>query len=355
MYSEVRIKNFRGLKDLSLSGLGRVNLFVGPNSVGKTSLLEAVWLLQGPGNPAFTLNLAAFRGLNPGPASLDQVWRGLFHAMTPDGQIELTGIDVDGARPSLTISLVVPSAIPLEPAPNGNAGDSPLRVSEATVPAERHLRYEYMDRHDQRFTMIMSGSSVQLNTTIKTPTAVLRPTRHVTDAETMAARFTEVQDAGAEHLGKLVQSLRLLEPRLDTLSLGFIGGHPQIRGFLGWKQPVPLQLLGEGVVRLTEILLAILTTTDGMMLIDEIETGFYYRNHETMWRALDFASSAANAQVFATTHSFECIQAAIACFTEAPDALRIFRLERDAEGDIRIVHYNHEEAMTAIDMNLEVR
>ena len=47
--NSIEVRNFRGLNDLSIGTLGRVNLFVGKNNVGKTSLLEAVqiWATRG--------------------------------------------------------------------------------------------------------------------------------------------------------------------------------------------------------------------------------------------------------------------------------------------------------------------
>lgn len=45
------IGKFRGLRDLPLDDLGRVNLLVGPNNSGKTSILEAIWIFCRPLDP----------------------------------------------------------------------------------------------------------------------------------------------------------------------------------------------------------------------------------------------------------------------------------------------------------------
>jgi predicted ATP-dependent endonuclease of OLD family len=48
--NELRINRFRGLRDLKIEGLGQVNLFVGKNNTGKTSVLEACSLFCDPLN-----------------------------------------------------------------------------------------------------------------------------------------------------------------------------------------------------------------------------------------------------------------------------------------------------------------
>ena len=58
------VSNFRTFRDLSLTGLKRVNLVAGANNVGKTALLEALWQFTGPDQPDICLRLARFRGIN---------------------------------------------------------------------------------------------------------------------------------------------------------------------------------------------------------------------------------------------------------------------------------------------------
>lgn len=42
--NSLEVRNFRAFRDLKIEHLGRVNLLVGKNNVGKTSLLEAIQL-----------------------------------------------------------------------------------------------------------------------------------------------------------------------------------------------------------------------------------------------------------------------------------------------------------------------
>ena len=45
MFERINVRNYRGFGDVTVGGLGRINLVAGRNNAGKTALLEAVWLL----------------------------------------------------------------------------------------------------------------------------------------------------------------------------------------------------------------------------------------------------------------------------------------------------------------------
>jgi len=56
MLDRLRIRNYRVFGDLEVTRLSRVNVVAGGNNAGKTSLLEALFLLSGGGNPHLALN-----------------------------------------------------------------------------------------------------------------------------------------------------------------------------------------------------------------------------------------------------------------------------------------------------------
>ena len=49
-YSGITIQRFRQFKNLELNNLGKINLILGPNNVGKTSILEAIYIHSCYGN-----------------------------------------------------------------------------------------------------------------------------------------------------------------------------------------------------------------------------------------------------------------------------------------------------------------
>lgn len=95
MYKSFEIRNFRCFRELTLPDLERVNLVAGVNNVGKTALLEALFLHCGAYNPALTLNVNAFRGIESVKVELgrwaETPWDSLFSEFDTSKRVELTG------------------------------------------------------------------------------------------------------------------------------------------------------------------------------------------------------------------------------------------------------------------------
>ena len=89
-----------------------------------------------------------------------------------------------------------------------------------------------------------------------------------------------------------------------------------LRGDIGIGRMIPFALLGGGLGRLAGILLSIADAPGGVVLIDEVENGFHRSVLSRVWSAIGEAAGRYETQVFATTHSFECIEAAHEAFRE---------------------------------------
>jgi len=128
---------------------------------------------------------------------------------------------------------------------------------------------------------------------------------------------------------EIMPALRIVEPRLLRLSLVPLAGESILHGDVGLPQLVPLPFMGEGLRRVLSIVVAIASASGGVVLIDEVENGLHYSVMKTVWKSIALAARQGNVQVFATTHSWECIRAAHHSFQEsAPYELRYFRLDR---------------------------
>ena len=56
MFERISVNNYRGFNDVTVGGLGRINLVAGRNNAGKTALLEAIWLLCGAADPRMAVH-----------------------------------------------------------------------------------------------------------------------------------------------------------------------------------------------------------------------------------------------------------------------------------------------------------
>jgi hypothetical protein len=113
MITSFSIKNFRCLPDLQLDGLRRINLLVGANNTGKTSLLEALFLNLGAHNPEICVRLNAWRGLQGFVSSWEDMWGWLFFAKRTEPPIELVAKDDDLVEHALTVRISAPKEFEL--------------------------------------------------------------------------------------------------------------------------------------------------------------------------------------------------------------------------------------------------
>ena len=88
------------------------------------------------------------------------------------------------------------------------------------------------------------------------------------------------------------------------------------------------------------------------MLVDEIENRLHHTVLPDVWRTIGKVAEQFNVQVFATTHSFECVEAAYEAL--GADGFRLHRLET-ADGVNQCVTYEADAVEGAIRHNLEVR
>jgi AAA15 family ATPase/GTPase len=336
MIKSLTIKNFRCFRNLSVGPLERVNLIAGTNNVGKTSLLEALYVLENsrngmdffPDNPLRdTKQLAAAKSI------LDAT----FFEKHNDSTIQITGAgqndeiqEVQGkftadlvARERL-IDLTYSKAVGSELSPNGNA--------------------RYNETSGSR------GGSVPLPSKI----AIFGSSPKTFDPP-IVEQFSKLEEVGRQD--EILSALQILDPRLKKLSVLISNNVALIHGDIGIARLIPLQLMGEAVVRLTMFLIGIANVQGGIALVDEIENGFHYSVMSKVWEAIARAARESDVQLFATTHSWECIRAAHEAFSASEQYdFRLHRLDRDKKTDgITSVTYDKETLEAAITAGFEVR
>jgi len=347
MYESIRIQNFRGLKDLTIEKLGRVNLLVGANNVGKTSVLEAIWLLTGKTFPMRALEIAKYRGLDePSPYTPESAFHGLFGEFALDSQIVLSGVPANGSKETLTITAggVRTMVLGGRPMISENSGTSLFfRFESDGTTEESELRYDGEGRY-------LGPTSAHTDRA-----GQLLPAGAQMNIELLASGFTDASRAG--QIPSIVAALRSTEPRLVDLRLGYSAEEkrPTIEAVLSdLDSGIPLELLGTGSRRLLDILVSTARLQGGAFMLDEVDNGFYYATLEAVWRSIDVATDLASVQLFATTHSWECVTAAVEAFRGDPDAFNLVRLDRIGD-EVVPVSYDHEVALAATTGLVEVR
>lgn len=152
------------------------------------------------------------------------------------------------------------------------------------------------------------------------------------------------------------QMLRKIEPRLRSIrSLQPYGVPLLYAGVDGIPERIPVFQLGHGFSRLLTVIAEIVASRKPVVLIDEIENGLHHSVLPDIWRGLLTACERSEVQIFATTHSWECVAAAHQAFSESLEyPLAVFRLE-EKKGQINAIAYDRESLEFSIQEELEVR
>lgn len=365
MYELFEVRNFRCFHELALTDLERVNLIAGVNNIGKTALLEALFLHCGAYNPELALHINAFRGIKREKVEFTSwattPWDSLFSGFDTSRVVELVGKDHVTGHRSLRLKVVrEPGELAkirqiIQSGPDRAEG-GPLSSEVAQVlELESQERKQGRRKQSRKYYMILSPNGLRIEPFPPPPPfpASFLPARARVPVNEEAERFSNLEVTGRQEV--VLKALQVIEPRLRRLTMVVVGGVPMLHGDIGLGKLVPLPVMGEGMARLASLVLAIGNASDGVVLVDEIENGLHHSILPKVWRAIGEVAREFNTQVFATTHSLECIVAAHRAFSESGSYdFRLHRLERFDEA-IHVVTYDQEALEAAIDIGLEVR
>jgi hypothetical protein len=178
------------------------------------------------------------------------------------------------------------------------------------------------------------------------------PSSPITDA---TLYNTAVLHTGAEET--LEKVLRVVEPRLKKLRYlkAPKTSQPLVHADVGISQLVPSSQMGQGFNRVLNICCQILASQAQIILVDEIENGIHHDALPQVWSGIKHLCREADVQMFATTHSLECIRSAHEAY-EGDDKydFALHRLQR-VKGTVEVVTHSREMLAVALNAPLEVR
>jgi predicted ATPase len=91
-------------------------------------------------------------------------------------------------------------------------------------------------------------------------------------------------------------------------------------------RPIPLNGMGDGILRILQLVLGIFPAKNGFLLIDEFENGLHFSVQAQIWKLIFELASELNIQVFATTHSWDCIEAFSIAANQSDEPAVLFRI-----------------------------
>ncbi len=336
MINSLYIKNYKLFKELRIDSLTQVNLIIGKNNVGKTSLLEAMMLFSDNQNIVHNIfNILRIRKLFPNANLSSQqcleILRTFFHNQTNtfDEAIFIGANEQQGHSISLS---------------HNNA-----------VPRQKTLVIKHAD--DTVEEILLSGFQQMFNGI----------TSHETHQVFISTNHCEPDDFFAQIWGKialsekeqyLIDALKIIDDNIERLA--FIDDTANTRKAIvklrDTKQPILLNTMGDGINLMLRTLLALVHCENGYLFIDEFATGLHWSVQTALWKMIFQLSLKLNIQIFATTHSLDTLYAFQEIAKQDDTNVAVIKLQKfPKKNKIKAVHFKTEDIMIAVEQNIEVR
>ena len=365
MLESLYIKNFRLFKELTVERLGRVNLIVGKNNSGKTCLLEALLIyasnasqlkaLISERSENWEIETSPHNHLQPDDNPLRHLFYERHFPQSLNAGIEIGSLN----QPSNRIHLRTRYYQIVEHE-TGVRRRIPIEEPHSSDLVDVLKALEFQENHDSKPILLFDLSSVDSFTPPnKAKMAVEFVSTGKYKDNKRAAEFWDnitLTDLKEE----VVASLQIIEPSLIDLGLTISNAQKRfvIARFKDSKERISLDSLGEGINRLFYLTLALVNSSNGILLIDEFENGLHYTVQPKVWELVFRLAKALNVQVFATTHSWDGVTAFQQAAQNREEAT-LFRLGRSVlNSDNRkviAIEYDKEELQVVTQAQLEVR
>ncbi|HRD48610.1 MAG: AAA family ATPase [Candidatus Competibacter sp.] len=377
MLDSLFVRNFRLFKKLEIERLSRVNLIVGKNNSGKSCFLEAVRIYMSNASPNVLFELISQR---------NELWE-------LDIQDEEQNIhDYENPLRYLFYGYHLP-----------RAGDEGIQIGllqdiQSNLCVRTQL-YQIISSEDGRRIHIIPQQEIpNIDANLVGGVALeiekgelkrllpldelIRPSRIGVSRNRFLSYSLEIKEniqivpAGGmseSRISLLWDNINLTDLEDEVINcLKLINGYVKGVALVGSEQArtkyripiirleqsserLPLKSMGDGMTRLFHLILALANAKDGTLLVDEFENGLHWSVLPKVWDTVFKLSERLNVQVFATTHSRDCIQGFKRAWEQNQSLGSFHRLDPDPENGAKSISYSLETLSDALDMDVEVR
>jgi hypothetical protein len=367
MISSIEIQGYRGFERFEMTGLGRVNLLVGTNNGGKTSVLEAVFLLMSEGDPAALWQVLSRRGerlvtevaASPLTSRTEAEVRHLFrgHEIRPGSSFALSATNQKQCSVAFAVTETSSNPRTQEAIVDHDGISLPglaLDITGHRQPAVRRIPLTGAGGLSAAF----EASHWSGRRTGEPPIFIASDSLM---SDELVGLWNSVSLTPAESL--VLKALQFVDPEIERIAVqvttarsyylsGSRGGFIVKRR--GTEGPIPIGSMGDGMWRMLVMAIAITQCRGGVLLIDEIDSGLHYSVMSDMWRLIFNTAKELDVQVFATTHSYDCVYSLAHICADA-DEQNPVTIQRIEPGRSKAIPYAQNEIRIAADREIEVR
>lgn len=351
---KIQIKNFKCLKDFEISELKRVNLFTGRNNTGKSTLLEALVLLDKYPDVRISeiLNLRDVLNQNKTDSVSKEINKKILSTLFYERNYENVEINIHSDIKTLDLSLkkyikeggkaqyiddesnydFYNEGLRIKYNHEGLSKDSPIPIDEKVNFSDQSSSHSFT--HCKYITT--SGNELSLDN---------------------ASHWDRI---GLESSKKknIISTLQIIEPKIEDLIFVADTGnsgkrHAEVSLKNGTKAPI--KSMGDGINKIFSIILALNVSENGYLLIDEFENGLHHSVQQKLWEIIFQTAEKLNVQVFTTTHSNDTINS-FAKVLESDDDFSgsLYRMA-NVKDKIKAYSFSKEEIIRAADQNINIR
>ena len=356
----ILIENFKNIKSLRLEKLKKVNLIVGKNNVGKSTLLEAIALYLAQGVPSFLVQLLERRGeLISREDETDEERKEHFLSFFNDYResykkshyvfVGENSIDPLGVR----LNQVYVKEH-LEKDEDGNERRIRIRLYEEDITDSDSMLEPGLFVSSSMPGLLTYGTLRRFWVSKDSIFPFRYVDARVSDSEQNAALFDRISLSPDED--HVVEALRIINPSIERITFVTSGNKRDRYPIVTLKDDTRryrLSAMGDGINRILTIILSMLNCKNGVLLLDEFETGLHYSVQEQLWRIVFSLSEKLNVQVFATSHSRDCIEGFANQNINQTGVL--VRIENRGEAIVPVQYDNRDDILFAINKDIEIR
>lgn len=350
MITKLHFENLRCFKDFTIEDMTPLTLISGRNNVGKSTLLEGIFLVFSHISPDLFIKINAIRGVPLFSFSPQFLWEPLFYDANISQELSVC-CELDGITHSIVFKKDE-QFIPSIPAP--------IMVSLQdiqSVPGSYPLKIVYLHGSDEATGhYIFQGNGLGFLWDSRPPkqrqnVQYISP-KTMTHTNDVAKLFGKAELDGKKEV--LIDAVRLLDADIEDISTIFSNS-----AYLYARRKngplLPLSSMGDGINKLLMILCSILIQPEGIVLIDEIENGFHYSFYPKLWELLAQMAKETKNQIFATTHSYECIESAMEGVSAVDKSLLSYVRLGKQDHVILPYQFSSDNLAFAIEKDMEVR
>ena len=349
----IEIKNFRGIDHLKIDDFSRVNVFLGQNSSGKSSVLECLLLVMGMSNPDLPQKINAIRSRSySGLGELGYMFHNYDLRVKPEIISEL--FDETKRHLSLDLTYIFDGETQAD-MQNGQIPTSETKTFLNTLKMQFEVEAEqHKTSHDCSITVNQQGvisnrklaeGYLEKNNVVllSSDLAAVNPTNDL--VELAKRKKKEV----------VTERLKFFDNRITALE---ILNNVAYVGLEGIDQLLAVNMQGDGLRRYLNIVAASANPMNNILLIDEIDNGLHYSAYKKLWEAIFALATSTNKQIFVTTHNKETLCQLNEMLEEHPDyqqEMRLYTLARTPLKGHQAYKYTFEGLSGACANDVELR